>query len=296
VGDRGRPLSGSEAPARRRKAGDGATLDWPRDGNEAVAAVAQSFEPAVARLHHSRNREAEQARQLHDVLDSTSAAIIAIDADGRIEHANRAADRRFGAAQDALIGTSVETLMRPGTRPPPRRAFARDRHGRRAGPHQHRPRGDRAQAEWRPVPHQLEDHDAAARPRPRLHWVVEDLSDPKQQERMQREFLSTVSHELRIPSAAIKGAMTLVESGLVGDIGDETRQITVMARKNCERLIRLINDLLDMERLEAGRFEFKRRRVDLREVLNNAAALSAQVVYAAKAELSSTARPWARRW
>jgi PAS domain S-box-containing protein len=118
VGDRGRPLSGSEAPARRRKAGDGATLDWPRDGNEAVAAVAQSFEPAVARLHHSRNREAEQARQLHDVLDSTSAAIIAIDADGRIEHANRAADRRFGAAQDALIGTSVETLMRPGTRPP----------------------------------------------------------------------------------------------------------------------------------------------------------------------------------
>jgi signal transduction histidine kinase len=126
--------------------------------------------------------------------------------------------------------------------------------------------------------------------------VVEDLSDPKQQERMQREFLSTVSHELRIPSAAIKGAMTLVESGLVGDIGDETRQITVMARKNCERLIRLINDLLDMERLEAGRFEFKRRRVDLREVLNNAAALSAQVVYAAKAELSSTARPWARRW
>ncbi|MFT6774812.1 MAG: signal transduction histidine kinase [Paracoccaceae bacterium] len=126
--------------------------------------------------------------------------------------------------------------------------------------------------------------------------MVEDLSDPKQQERMQREFLSTVSHELRIPSAAIKGAMTLVESGLVGDIGDETRQITVMARKNCERLIRLINDLLDMERLEAGRFEFKRRRVDLREVLNNAAALSAQVVYAAKAELSSTARPWARRW
>lgn len=126
--------------------------------------------------------------------------------------------------------------------------------------------------------------------------MVEDLSDPKQQERMQREFLSTVSHELRIPSAAIKGAMTLVESGLVGDIGDETRQITVMARKNCERLIRLINDLLDMERLEAGRFEFKRRRVDLREVLNNAAALSAQVVYAAKAELSLTARPWARRW
>jgi signal transduction histidine kinase len=86
-------------------------------------------------------------------------------------------------------------------------------------------------------------------------------------ETLKKEFVSTVSHELRTPLTAMRGALGLVLAGAAGDVAPRARELLEIARQNTERLIRLINDILDVERLEGGHLEVHREPCDLRAVL-----------------------------
>jgi len=88
---------------------------------------------------------------------------------------------------------------------------------------------------------------------PAVQLTVLDVSERRQVERMKNEFVSTVSHELRTPLTSIKGALSLLEGGMVGHVSDRAREIVGIAANNSDRLIRLINDILDIERIEEGR-------------------------------------------
>lgn len=91
----------------------------------------------------------------------------------------------------------------------------------------------------------------------KLIWsIVEDVSERKRTERMKDEFISTVSHELRTPLTAIRGALTLVASGKLGDLPVAAGDMVAVAAKNSRRLLFLINDLLDMEKLLVGKMPF----------------------------------------
>ncbi len=83
--------------------------------------------------------------------------------------------------------------------------------------------------------------------------MVADISELKSIERMKSGFVSTVSHELRTPLTAITGALALVSSGVTGDVPDGSRKMIEIAYKNSERLGRLIDDLLDMDKLVEGK-------------------------------------------
>ncbi|MEQ8248220.1 MAG: ATP-binding protein [Alphaproteobacteria bacterium] len=96
-----------------------------------------------------------------------------------------------------------------------------------------------------------------------VQLTVLDVSERRQIERMKNEFVSTVSHELRTPLTSIKGALGLLESGMVGHISERAQEIVTIAANNSDRLIRLINDILDIERIEAGRSSLRRESVDL---------------------------------
>ena len=100
--------------------------------------------------------------------------------------------------------------------------------------------------------------------------LLEDLSEERRADRMKREFVSTVSHELRTPLAAIKGALGLLLGGVMGDLPHAMRDLVAMASNNSDRLVRLINDILDIEKIEAGEMSFERARVDVATLLNDA--------------------------
>jgi PAS domain S-box-containing protein len=76
-------------------------------------------------------------------------------------------------------------------------------------------------------------------------------------EQLKQEFLSTVSHELRTPLTSIRGSLGLLTSGAVGALSDEVVEVVAIAERNAVRLIALINDILDLERLETGRIELQ---------------------------------------
>ena len=115
---------------------------------------------------------------------------------------------------------------------------------------------------------------------PRLIAIYRDITERKQAEKAKNEFISTVSHELRTPLTSMKGALGLALSGSVGDMSDSVKKMVTMASTNCDRLVMLINDILDLEKIEAGKMDFNMEELDLAELIS--AALEANSFYAEK--------------
>lgn len=95
----------------------------------------------------------------------------------------------------------------------------------------------------------------------RLCGIAHDITERKEVEKRVSEFYSTVSHELRTPLTSIRASLGLIEGGLAGEISAKTAQLIQIARSESDRLIRLINDILDIRKIEAGRLELKREDV-----------------------------------
>ena len=87
--------------------------------------------------------------------------------------------------------------------------------------------------------------------------VGTDITEHKKIEQMKNEFISTVSHELRTPLTSICGSLDLLVSGMVEGVPVHVRSLLEIANNNCERLVRLINDILDIEKIESGGMRFQ---------------------------------------
>jgi signal transduction histidine kinase len=93
-------------------------------------------------------------------------------------------------------------------------------------------------------------------------FAYHDISREKTIDQMKSDFIGTASHELRTPMTSIKGAIDLVLSGFAGDVAKETRELLSIGQKNCERLIRLVNEILDIAKIEAGKIKLKLESID----------------------------------
>jgi PAS domain S-box-containing protein len=100
--------------------------------------------------------------------------------------------------------------------------------------------------------------------------MVQDLTELKRVERMKSEFVSTVSHELRSPLTSIRGSLGLLAGGAAGALPPEARDLVLIGERNCERLIRLVNDILDTEKMDSGGMRFDLHVTDLRPLVDRA--------------------------
>lgn len=104
----------------------------------------------------------------------------------------------------------------------------------------------------------------------RITGTTMDQSEAKRIERLKSEFVSTVSHELRTPLTAIAGSLGLINGGALGPVPESMRTMLSIAQANSQRLSHLINDLLDMDKLEAGKMQFDLQPCSLAEQLQEA--------------------------
>jgi PAS domain S-box-containing protein len=104
----------------------------------------------------------------------------------------------------------------------------------------------------------------------RLRGTLQDISEQKAAERVKSEFVSVVSHELRTPLTSIRGSLRLIEGGKTGELPADAMDLVRMANSNCERLLRLINDILDLDKIEAGKLRLRLEQLELREVVDRA--------------------------
>jgi len=93
--------------------------------------------------------------------------------------------------------------------------------------------------------------------------LFQDISREKEVERLKNELISNVSHELRTPLATMKEFTSIISDGIAGPVTSEQKEYLNIMMSNMNRLARIINDLLDISKIEAGRMELRRRLVDI---------------------------------
>lgn len=210
-----------------------------------------------ARLQNSERMYRDQATRFATLFDSVEEAIVIIDAGGTIKDWNRGAQHLFSYGADDIIGKDVRLLLPEPHASMPIEQFLRYEQGAdRAHP------GGRVEIEarhgsGRTIPIEISLREMIIEGNRLFSAVMRDISVRREVERMKSEFVSTISHELRTPLTSIAGSLTLISGGAAGEVPQKIARLVGIARQNSERLIRLINDILDLEKAEAGKLEFQ---------------------------------------
>lgn len=113
-------------------------------------------------------------------------------------------------------------------------------------------------------------------------------------ERAMSEFVSIVSHELRTPLTSLRGSLGLIDGGVAGALPPQMAQLVGIARSNTDRLVRLVNDMLDLARIEAGRLDLELRPLDPEDLVEAAFAEIRGLAEQAKVRLTDSADPGRR--
>ncbi|UIE36651.1 sensor histidine kinase [Leptodesmis sichuanensis] len=100
--------------------------------------------------------------------------------------------------------------------------------------------------------------------------IVRDISDRHQLDRIKDEFISIVSHELRTPLTAIRGSLGILDAGVLSNEPETSRHMLRVALNNSERLVRLVNDILDLERLESGKVNLVMQSCEVNDLIQQA--------------------------
>jgi PAS domain S-box-containing protein len=199
------------------------------------------------------------------IVDSLTSGILAVDLDGRVLFANAALSERLGINRAEWIGKLAPELFRAvASHVSPKRLPLY-----RLDPQRDGGRTFSREVEWsdgKRIVHLREDsgplRDASGELVGRL-FAFHDLSWEKTIDHMKSEFISIASHELRTPMTSIKGSVDLILGGCAGEIGAEARELLEVAHSACDRMIRLVNDILDLSKIEAGQIKLNLAPLDL---------------------------------
>ncbi|MDF2627430.1 MAG: two-component hybrid sensor and regulator [Symbiobacteriaceae bacterium] len=220
----------------------------------------QQLRQNLLEIQAAREAADATANRLRAILESAGEAIVMVDNRGLCVMANHQVGNVLGISAERCIGQSVHELHSHATR-----VF----------------RGGCA-LEWNPGPEGTPPVEIKTRTvetredQPRVFhefsapvqdelgrvigriYVYRDVTKETEVDRMKSEFIATVSHELRTPMTSIKGSLGLVLGGIAGALPEDAKELLGIAQNNTDRLIRLINDILDISRIEAGKMEIKR--------------------------------------
>ena len=241
---------------------------------EEHVALNRRLERQLIELEEARRQVEASGRKLALFAERSPIAVFEFDPEGRILTMNPAAETLFGFSTGEMVG-------RPGTDS----LFPVDarndigKHWRELiksreplfGLRMTNTRRDGAEifCEWSLTP--------LVNPENRVISVIvqgRDITQQLEAERMKQEFTSTLSHELRTPLTSIIGSLQLINSGVLGDIEKDVLEMTSIAERNGQRLLDLINDILDVEKIESGKLTLFSEPLPLGELLTESLALN----------------------
>jgi PAS domain S-box-containing protein len=205
-------------------------------------------------------------------VEACPSGMIVTDAAGSMMMLNGEAERMFGYRRDELVGQSIDVLVpvrMRGVHASLRANFRRNAAARPMGAGRDLFALRRDGSEF-PVEVGLNP----IKPRGVVLCVITDISARKNSERLKDEFVSVASHELRTPLTSIAGALGLLAGSAAGALPESAMRLLRIAHKNVQRLVRLINDLLDIEKIESGELVLAIKHIDVRPLVEQAIEMS----------------------
>ncbi|WP_139056375.1 CHASE domain-containing protein [Rheinheimera sp. A13L] len=212
----------------------------------------------------------QRTKELSSILDNAIESIVIVDQQGLIERVNKETSLLFGYAMPSLLRQPVSKLLA---------CLPEHKNHQLLQPltveqlnlwvgHTVEVTGLSEDGQQIPLEMGLSRVDIADKHLYTL--MLHDLRERKKIDRMKSEFISTVSHELRTPLTSINGSLGLLAGGVTGELPPQAQQLVQIAKTNTDRLARLVNDILDIEKLEFGQLKLQPTEVDVLQLLQEA--------------------------
>lgn len=235
----------------------GMPLNTMLSGGDEIAALDRVFHKMAEELQHAARRE-------RAVLDNAQDLICSLDQNGKFLAVNPACLSILGYRQDELLGShyidlvheddvsssleATEAVMDGCQEPIETRMICHD--------------GSIINTSWR----------VRWSPEERTFFcVMHDITAQKQAERMKQEVVAMITHDLRTPLAVIENFLEMLDSDAFGQIDDRGKRLLMLADRSTDRMMGLINDLLDIEKIKAGMMELDKSDVPVQDIFEEAA-------------------------
>ncbi|HEY6966853.1 MAG TPA: HAMP domain-containing sensor histidine kinase [Burkholderiales bacterium] len=240
---------------------------------EDYTALNQRLEQQLVELEEARRQVEASGRKLALFAERSPIAVLELDTEARVQQVNPAAENLFGYPPSELIGRPAANLILPQYHAEFAKQWRELMQSRvpMSGLKLRNPRRDGISivCEWTVTPLVNASGDIVA-----VIAQGRDITQQLEAERMKNEFTSTLSHELRTPLTSIIGSLQLINSGVLGDIDKDVLELTTIAERNGQRLLDLINDILDVEKIESGKLTLFVETLDLAELVAESLTLN----------------------
>lgn len=232
-----------------------------------VEAVVANYRDVTERRRAEEALRDSEARY-RDLFENATDLILSAEDTGRFVYVNPAWREALGYRPDEVDGLRLADVLHPSGRDATLALFERVLGEGRVA---------RAEVEFLTrdgrtlsAEGSLNGRPADGPAPPSVRGIFRDVTQRRAVERMKAEFISTVSHELRTPLTSIRGSLGLIAGGVAGQLPPQAARLVDIAHKSSERLVRLINDILDVEKIESGHLQFQLRALELRTLAEQA--------------------------
>jgi len=257
-----------------------------RLGKEKVHLVREMTERKKAQqLAETAAQELEKVASLRQaILNGSNYSIISTDPQGIIQSFNAAAERMLGYSAEEMVGRKTPEVIHDFNEVVKHAQELSEELGEEIKPGfevfvAKAKRGSSEEREWTYIRKNGSRFPVLLSVTPILDLrrritgflgIGSDITERKKSENIKNEFVSVVSHELRTPITSIRGALGLIAGGKGGKISEETKPLIEIALRNCEHLIELVNDILDLSKIESGKMEYHLKALPLYPLLEEA--------------------------
>ncbi len=262
----------------------------PITRKDEIGVLARSYESLIAEVKNGqKNLEnlnknlstmvAERTMELEEneaqqraIVKSMAEGLITSDRYGNISTLNAAAEIIFGYKQNEVIGKNLSVLM-PTSIASQHDKYLKNYHQTGAKfliNTRKEMEGQRKNGDIFPI--ELAINEVLVNDKQIFTAVIRDITEQKEMDKMKNEFVSNVSHELRTPLTAIRGSLGLIDGGALGEIPEQAADLIHLANKNTNRLLLLINDILDIQKIESGEMDFNFTAVEITPFLQQVIA------------------------
>ncbi len=244
------------------RAVQGGAQDYLVKGQADTGIIVRSIHYAIERKksQQSLNDSEEKHRA---ISQAAMDAIIMLDNDGKIIEWNQAAEGMFGYSREEASGKELHDLLVPGRyHDLIRKGFAGFRESGEGAAVGNLTKLEAIRKDRTEFPVELSVSAVMIKGRWHAVGIVRDITEREEMEKMKSEFLSIASHELRTPMTSIKNAVEIIVKGKAGEVNETQAKFLSMADRNIKRLSALINDLLDISKIESKKMQFNYSQVD----------------------------------
>jgi PAS domain S-box-containing protein len=232
-------------------------LNPPIQGNDEIAILDTAF-------HHMADSLVELVRKERAIVENARDVICTLDDRHKFVDVSSASKNVLDYSPDELIGRRLIDLVVPDDQQQALQELSLVMEGAEEPPFEirlMRKDGVVIDVVWSSV---------WSRSERTMFCVVHDISERKRAEQLRQEVVQMVSHDLRSPLFAIQGVLEMLQEGMIGSLDAEQRKLLAAADRSAARMLTLVNDLLDIERLEAGMLELDKKVMPLEAAFEQA--------------------------